>query len=321
MLAWKKLGRVLHPHQSDGIWWMNDFIQSPSVISSGEHVRMYFCSRNKPDEQGRYCSYIGYADLDPHDLTKVLSVSKQPQIALGETGTFDEFGTYPVSAIRHQDEIRLYYGGITRCATVPFNAAIGCAISSDGGDTFAKPGPGPIISYSPDEPFVVGSPKVKRFNNKWFIWYASGRAWRKGTDGIQPVYKIRGAVSDDGINWTKLGRNLLADSLEEDECQASGDVNFANGIYHMFFSYRYNFGFKTPGRGYRTGYAWSDDLVNWHRQDDHAGLLPSDEPWENESVSYPHLFHHRDQWYAFYQCNGMGREGIALALLENPLTR
>jgi hypothetical protein len=136
---------------------MNDFIQSPSVISSGEHVRMYFCSRNKPDEQGRYCSYIGYADLDPNDLTKVLSVSEQPQVALGETGTFDEFGTYPVSAVRHEDEIRLYYGGITRCATVPFNAAIGCAISSDGGYTFVKPGPGPIISYSPDEPFVVGS--------------------------------------------------------------------------------------------------------------------------------------------------------------------
>ncbi len=299
---------------------MNDFIQSPSVISFGDKIRMYFCSRSKPDDRGRYCSYIGYADLDPSDLTRVLHVSENPQLALGETGTFDEFGTYPVSAVRFGDEIRLYYGGITRCATVPFNAAIGCAIKSNHSNTFVKLGPGPVISFTPDEPFVVGSPKVKIFNDRWHVWYASGRAWRSVDGSIQPIYKIRSAFSNDGINWTKLERDLLSNVLEDDECQASGDVNYANGVYHMLFSYRYSYGFKTLGRGYRTGYAWSEDLVNWHRKECHAGLTISEEPWENESVSYPHLFQHNNYWYAFYQCNGMGREGIALARLETPLT-
>ena len=30
---------------------------------------------------------------------------------LGALGTFDEFGIYPVSVIRHGDEVRGYYGG------------------------------------------------------------------------------------------------------------------------------------------------------------------------------------------------------------------
>jgi predicted GH43/DUF377 family glycosyl hydrolase len=320
MMKWTKLGRVIYPALFSGKWWINDFIQSPSVLVMSDRIRLYFCSRNKPDAHGRYCSYVGYADLDLNDPTKIIAISDEPMIALGETGTFDEFGTYPVSAIRYNDEIRLYYGGITRCATVPFNAAIGCAISKDNGVTFTKFGPGPVISYSPDEPFVVGSPKVKVFNGKWHVWYASGRAWRSNEQGIQPLYKIRGAVSDDGINWKKIGRNLLGNVLEEDECQASGDVNFSGGKYHMLFSYRYNYGFKTPGRGYRTGYAWSDDLINWHRIEGHAGLMISDEPWENESVSYPNLFMLRNEWYAMYQCNGMGKEGIALAKLESPLS-
>lgn len=320
MLNWKKIGRVLHPAQFNEIWWINDFIQSPAVLVLHDRIRMYFCSRNKPDEKGRYCSYIGFADLDLTNPTNVLAISEEPVIALGETGTFDEFGTYPVSAIRFNNEIRLYYGGITRCATVPFNAAIGCAISTDNGFIFHKTGPGPVISYSPDEPFVVGSPKVKIFNGKWYVWYASGRAWRSNEEGIQPVYKIRGAVSEDGINWTKIGRNLLADVLEEDECQASGDVNYANGRYHMLFSYRYNYGFKNPGRGYRTGYAWSEDLLHWNRIENHAGLVTSDAPYENDSVSYPNLFLHQNEYYAIYQCNGMGKEGVALAKLESPFS-
>ena len=32
-------------------------------------------------------------------------------------------------------------------------------------NTFTKLGNGPVLSYSPDEPFVLGSPKIRRFNN------------------------------------------------------------------------------------------------------------------------------------------------------------
>lgn len=52
----------------------------------------------------------------------------------------------------------------------------------------------------------------------------------------EPVYKIRMATSDDGINWTKLNKDLIPSRIEEDEAQASPDVFYANGKYHMFFA-------------------------------------------------------------------------------------
>jgi len=319
MYRWEKLGQLIHPGMFTDRWWMQDYIQSPATIVLEDKVRMYFCSRNKPDELGRYCSYIGYIDLDNTNPLNILGICNEPLLSLGDTGTFDEFGHYPVTAIKNGKEIKLYYGGITRCESVPFNAAIGGAYSTDGGSTFSKYGPGPVISYTPDEPFVVGSPKVKIFNGKYYVWYASGRAWRKKDNEIQPVYKIRGAVSEDGINWKKFNRNLLNDILEEDECQASGDVTFANGQYHMFYSYRYNYGFKTPGRGYRCGYATSTDLENWTRKDELAGLSVSESGWDSESISYPHLFQVGDKYYALYQGNYMGREGIGIAALIGDL--
>ena len=56
-----------------------------------------------------------------------------------------------------------YYGGWTRCESVPFNVAIGLGVSSDNGETFDKLGDGPILSYSLDEPFILSGPKIRKF--------------------------------------------------------------------------------------------------------------------------------------------------------------
>ena len=127
------------------------------------------------------------------------------------------------------------------------------------------------------------------------------------------------AISEDGIHWQKVGRDLLPDSLETNECQACPDVFFKNGLYHMFYSYRYHFGFKSPGRGYRIGYAYSKDLLNWTRCDEKAGLDASVRGWDSESASYPHLFELDDSIYMLYQGNHIGKSGFGLARLEDTL--
>lgn len=316
MFKWTKLGRVFHPEMAGNIWWMKEFAQTPSILIFNDFIRVYFCTRPNADEKGMYVSYLGYIELDKKNLLSIKRISENPVIGLGDIGTFDEFGIYPASVINHQDDIRVYYGGNTRCYSVPFNAAIGVAFSSDEGQTFKRIGSGPVLSYSIDEPFVLGSPKIRFFNGKWYLWYSAGQKWQERNGVKQPVYKIRCAISDDGINWNKLGVNILPDILEEDECQASADVIYTNGKYHMFFSYRYNFGYKEPGRGYSVGYAISSDLVKWTREDDKAGLFPSADGWDSESVSYVHLFDHDDKIYALYQGNHMGKEGFGLALLD-----
>ena len=317
MFKWKKSGNVFDPLQSNIKSWMHEYAQSPSVMIFENHLRVFVCSRAIPDANGQYVSRLGYIDLNRKNLFDIINICKAPILSLGERGTFDEFGTYPVSIIQNQDEIRAYYSGWTRCESVPFNAAIGVAISHNNGESFFKLGPGPVLSHTPDEPFILGSPKIRKFHDTWYLWYASGRKWVDHHPRPEPVYKIRMAYSKDGIEWAKHGKDIIESVLEKDECQASADVFFYKGKYHMFFSYRYNLNFKEPGRGYRIGYAVSNDLFNWERNDSKAGISVSESGWDSESVSYPYVFELDNKIYMLYQGNEIGRNGFGLAELES----
>lgn len=318
MFQWEKLGKVFDPREQANGSWMHEFAQSPSTVVHEDHVRVYFCARPRPSPEGMYLSYLAYIDLDRRNLLKVVNVCKGPALSLGAHGTFDEFGTNPISVIRDGDEMRVYYAGWTRCESVPINGAIGIAISRDGGESFVRLGDGPVLSYSPDEPFMLGSPRIRRFGQEWQLWYVSGKAWLKTEGKPEPVYKIRMASSEDGIHWVKHGRDLLEDRLGEHECQACPDVLFRDGRYHMFFSYRHSHRYKTQAGGYRIGYAFSDDMLNWQRSDEMAGMTVSAAGWDSQMVNYPHVFMLDGETYMLYQGNEMGRTGIGLAKLRAP---
>lgn len=316
MFTWKKQGRLFDPTAIADHSWIKEFAQSPSVLVFENFVRVYFSARPKADERGQYKSYLGYVDLDRANLRHIVSISDRPVMELGGLGTFDEFGMNPASVIRHGDEVRIYYAGWTRCESVPFNAAIGLAVSKDDGATFHRLGPGPVLSYTPDEPFVIGSPRIRRFGDKWFLWYAAGSRWTRSDSRPEPVYKIRMASSSDGVHWAKHGKDLIENRVGPDECQASGDVYFRDGKYHMFFSYRYNLGFQSKEHGYRIGYASSENLEEWIRDDSMAGIDVSEEGWDSEMVNYPHVFDLDGSTYMLYQGNQVGRFGFGLAVLE-----
>jgi predicted GH43/DUF377 family glycosyl hydrolase len=316
MFKWKKLGRVFNPADTGNSSWMKEYAQSPTVLICDQFIRVYFSCRPPQDANGNYLSYLAYVDLNKDDLFEVINIAKGPILQLGELGTFDEFGTNPSSVIRVGEDVRIYYCGWTRCESVPFNSAIGVAMSKDGGETFSKLGNGPVLSYSVDEPFLLGSPRVKHFNNTWYLWYAVGKKWidRKGKP--EPVYKIRMAYSNDGINWQKTAKDLIVNKLEEDECQASPEVFFYNNEFHMLFSYRYSLDYRFKEKGYRIGYASSKDLLNWIRDDSKAGIDISEEGWDAEMISYPHVFDFNKKKYMLYQGNHFGRYGFGLAELE-----
>ncbi|MBK7001255.1 MAG: glycosylase [Rhodoferax sp.] len=318
MFKWEKLGKLFAPQDLQHDSWMKEFAQSPSVLIFEAHVRVYFTSRPAPTENGQYCSLLTYIDVDRKNPLKILQVCNEPALSLGECGTFDEFGTTPVSVIRDGDEIRVYYAGWTRCESVPFNGAIGVAVSRDKGDTFTRLGQGPVLSYSPDEPYLIGSPRIRKFTGCWQLWYVAGKEWRMIDGKPEPVYKIRMATSNNGIDWTKHGKDLIADKLGEHECQACPDVTYRNGRYHMFFSYRDIRNYKGSQGGYRIGYAASADMVNWRRDDDLLDISLSETGWDSEMVNYPHVFELDGETYMLYQGNGMGREGIGLARLQSP---
>lgn len=319
MFHWEKLGRIFDPGTITDRPWLKGFAQAPSTLVFERFVRVYFSCRPEPDLHGQYCSYSGYVDLDRDNLFNILDVGKQPILSLGGLGDFDEFGTYPVSVVRDGDDVLAYYAGWTRCESVPFDVAIGIARSRNGGITFDKLGKGPILSYSVDEPFVISGPKIRRYGEAWQLWYIAGRKWVVADGKPEPVYKIRMAVSADGRHWTKLNRDLLPSRLEDDEAQACPDVFLRDGRYHMFFSYRFSTGYRGRERGYRIGYAVSDDMLNWTRDDTKAGIDVSAEGWDSEMISYAHVFELDANIYMLYLGNQVGRHGFGLARLEGTL--
>ena len=319
---WKKLGVIFDPTlYADRPDWMVSFAQAPNVIVFPEMVRMFFCCRPGPDTNGQYVSYCAYVDLDRADPTRVIAMAKEPVLALGELGMFDEFGTYPVSVMPDGSRLVAIYGGWTRCESVPFNISLGMAWSDDRGATFKKSGPGPFLSATPDEPFVVTSPKLRKFNGEWILGYTAGRRWILGDDGRpEIIYKLRMARSADGVTWVKDNKDLIESRLGEDEAQACPDIFEANGRFHMFFCYREGLDFRTNrARSYRIGYAVSDDLRTWHRDDSKAGIDVAATGWDAEMVAYPHLFEVDGTTYMVYGGNGNGRTGIGLAKLEGEL--
>lgn len=316
MFSWKKEGLIFSP--GDILYrpeWMFEFAQAPNALIFPNFVRVFFSCRARADSQGQTVSYCAYVDLCRSDLKKILRVSEIPLLSLGEQGAFDEFGTYVFTATRHLDNVYAFYVGVTRCQSVPTAAAIGLAISSDGGNTFTKFGRGPVLSLSPDEPFVISSPKIRKFNDEFYLFYISGKEWLSDGSKVEPIYKIRMATSKDGVNWQKINSDLLKESISH-EAQAAPDVIYKNGRYHMFFCYRGATDYrKNKNNSYRIGYAYSDNLFDWQRDDQLVGIdiSPIDTDFDSEMIAYPNVFELDGRVYMLYIGNEFGRKGFGLA--------
>jgi len=319
-MIWKKIGRIFDPTTfNDGIerYWMKQFAQCTSTLIFDNFVRIYFSSRPIYKENEQAISYTGFIDVQRNDLTKIIKVSPNPVLPLGKLGTFDEFAVYPTSVIRDSEKVYLYYAGWSRKESVPFDTSIGLAISHDDGETFERIGDGPLISSSLHEPFVLSGPKIRKFNDTYYLFYLSGIEWVMGTKP-EIIYKNRLAISKDGFNWEKLNYNIISDKLGKLECQAGPDVFYLNGKYHMYFVYREGLDFrKTRGRGYKIGYAYSYDLINWVRDDENAGIDYSESGWDDSMHHYPHVFELDGNYFMLYNGNEFGKYGFGLAILKN----
>ncbi len=322
MAKWEKLGLIFEPEKiNDRPAWMDSFAQAPNVIVFDHFVRVYFCCRPKPDENRQFVSYCAFVDLDRKDLKKVVNLAQEPILELGELGTFDEFGTYPVSVIQDKEDVIAVYGGWTRCESVPFNVSLGMARSTDSGISFKKYGIGPILSHSADEPFVVTSPKIRKYGDTWYLGYTAGRKWFLDQGRAEIVYKIRMAESKNGVDWKIWNRDIIPNKLGLDEAQACPDIIYSNDIYHMFFCYREATDFRhNKQRAYRIGYASSPDMIEWTRDDSRAGIDASEEnTWDSDMVAYPTVFELDGSIYMLYLGNEVGRQGFGLAKLNGEL--
>jgi hypothetical protein len=317
-MKWKKLGRIFDPTKYKLPNDCFEFAQSPQALVFDDFVRIYFSSR-QTDTTGKFLSHISFIDIDKN-FKEIINVSTDTVIGLGDLGCFDEHGIFPMNVIRDRNKILAYTCGWNRRVSVSVETSIGLAVSNDNGLTFKRIGDGPVLTSSLHEPFLVGDPFVAVFENIYHIWYIYGTKWAyyPEEDTYERVYKIGHATSDDGVSWNKEGKQLISDKLNSDECQALPTVIDFNNKYHMFFCYRQATDFrKNENRSYRIGYAFSEDLDNWIRDDGNVGIDVSEDGWDSEMLCYPHAFHCDGKIYMLYNGNEFGRFGFGFAVLED----
>ena len=316
-MRWTRLGKIFDPGQHSLPHNCREFAQSPQALVLVDRVRVYFSTRER-DSSGKYLSHVAFVDFD-RSMQDVLAVSRHTVIELGGLGCFDEHGIFPAHVLRDGDRVLAYTTGWNRKVSVSADASIGLAISDDEGLSFRKLGSGPVMAASLHEPFLVADAFVRRTDGQFRMWYIFGTHWKKFAEDEPPdrVYKIAHATSDDGICWRRDGRRIIADKLNADECQALPTVFCLGGRHHMYFCYRQAHGFrKQSDNAYRIGYAFSDDLINWVRDDSLAGIDVPGEGWDSQMQCYPHVFELDGKVCMLYNGNEFGRHGFGLAVLD-----
>jgi hypothetical protein len=317
-MRWTRLGKIFDPTQHRLPNGCTQFAQSPQALVFDDFVRIYFSTRSV-DGHGKFLSHVAFVDMRKN-LRDVIRVSDRTVIPLGGLGCFDEHGIFPMNVLRVGSEVWGYTCGWNRRVSVSVDTAIGLAISRDGGLSFERIGPGPVLAQSLHEPCLVGDGFVVQIGDKFHMWYIFGTGWKRYAPDTPPdrTYKIGHAVSGDGIAWHKEeARQIIPDRLGRDESQALPTVVAIGGRWHMFFCYRHSFDFRAnPERGYRIGHAWSEDLRDWVRDDDSPRLEVEPGAWDGEMQCYPHVFECDGAVYLLYNGNHFGRHGFGLARLE-----
>jgi hypothetical protein len=318
-LRFRKLGQIFDPLSAGLPDRFIGFAQAPQALLIDDVVRIYFSTRSVDQDSAKFRSHVMFADFTPN-LDRVLAVSSEPVIPLGDLGCFDEHGIFPMNVLRVGELVYGYTCGWSRRTSVSVETGVGLAFSRDGGRTFERAGPGPVLSASKDEPFLVGDAFVRVIGGSFHMWYIFGTAWARYPRASEPerTYKIGHAVSSDGINWTKEeGVQAIPDRLGPEESQALPSVLEIGGAFHMFFCYRESADFRsTAGRGYRLGHAISWDLASWVRADDELTLIGGDGDWDADMQCYPHAYERDGTVYLLYNGNEFGRYGFGAAVLE-----
>lgn len=319
-MIWNKLGKIFDPRDHHLPNDCVEYAQSPQTLVFDDFVRIYFSTRQKDPVNGKFVSHIAFVDMT-HDFKRIIKVSDKTVINLGELGCFDEHGIFPINVLRHKQQIYAYTCGWSRRVSTSVETGVGFAVSEDDGRTFRKLGNGPILGASLNEPFLVGDAFVRHFEGRFHMWYMFGTAWKTFDAAQAPdrIYKIGHAISDDGICWIKEeGKQIIPDKLNADESMALPTVIQIGQRYHMFFCYRESSDFRSNAkRGYRIGYAYSDDLSTWNRADDESGLTLSEEGWDSEMMCYPHVCQIGEKIFLLYNGNLFGRFGFGAAELKS----
>lgn len=306
-MKWIKKGVIFNTdHNYD---WMVSHACVPTVhILNEDTFRIFFSPRNAKGQ-----SMLSYIDVTADNPKNIIKISNKPIMPLGELGTFDDGGIMPCSIIKNGDELYLYYVGWNPSGSVPYRNSVGLAVSKDNGESFERMFKGPIVDRNRYEPFFTASPYVMKEEKIWHMWYASSTGFTMVNNKPEPLYIIKYASSENGIDWERNNHTCIEPKTEL-EANARASVIKENNIYKMWFAYRGSLDFRDGADSYRIGYAESTNARDWTRKDSQAGITFSESGWDSKMQTYPNIIEHKSRKFLFYNGNGFGKTGIGYAV-------
>ena len=300
-MKWEKLGQIVLPSKEK--WWLQTHTGASAVIPQ-ENNRFILVITGR-DSKNR--SVIGQCFLElPDDKKFNFTYTDNALLSHGELGAFDENGVSYPSIV--QDELGktfMYYTGWMPTVLTPFQNHLGLSQLKSG--KFERISRAPIMERNNEDYLSIGSACVLKEKDLWRMWYTSFVKW-EGEEQKKHHYYIKYAFSDDGINWKRKNIFCLTPKDNSEYCIAKPTVFKHQDKYHMWFCCR--------GDQYKIGYAVSQDGIQWNRDDSLAGIAPSIDSWDNESVTYPTVFRHRDFLYMLYSGKNYGAAGLGLARIR-----
>lgn len=286
--------------------WARFGAMLPTPLVLNDEVIRIYCAFADTDTEARI-GRIGYVDVSAADPRKILGVSKKPVLDIGVPGAFDDNGVVPISLVRHDNLLYLYYTGFQIGHKVRFFLYGGLAVSSDNGETFTRHQQTPILERSENELLVRTAAFVLKDGGIWKMWYCAGSAWVDGKDKPLPTYVVKYLESKDGVNWGKEGTTCIP--LGKDEIGFGRPfILKENNTYKMFYSIR-------TFSGYSLGYAESANGIEWTRKDKEFQLGLTGAAWDSQMQCYAAVCDYKENKYLFYNGNGFGVSGFGYAEL------
>lgn len=304
-MKWRKLGRVFVPDGSKK--WMTSHAYLPTPVLIDNKFRIYI---GFWDELG--VKRIGFVDVSANDPTKILRVSEEPCLDVGEVGTFDSDGVGPSYVFLNKGVICLYYFGwqlLANHSMLPRYIFTGFAVSYNGGLSFERFQEVPVLDRVNSEKFIRSSCSIIKEKNNYCMWYTSSNSLINIHYHLVPSYTIYRAFSVNGIEWCK-GFQCLDFKCSDEFGLSRPWVIKENGLYKMFYSIR------RIDEGYTLGYAESLNGSDWERKDHLVGIRKSMEGWDSEMICFPAIADYNGNRYIFYNGNDYGKTGFGVAILE-----
>jgi hypothetical protein len=308
IMRWNKLGLVYGPDGS--MPWAKSHAMTPTPFRlNAEVIRVFvtFCDANGVGRPG-------YVDVSANNPLNVLGVSQKPLLELGKPGTFDENGLLTCSVTDlGSGKLFMYYVGFELGMKIRYRLLTGLAISEDGGNTFSRYSPTPVLERSATEFYFRAGPYCLYKSQRYRLWYVAGSEWIDLGGKSMPVYDIRYTESDDGIHWPDKGEVKIA-ITESDEYGFGRPCVIPKpaGGFRMFYSVR-----RRSFGAYRLGYAESSDGYTWQRMDNKLNLDVTAGSFDSDAIMYAAPLEIGGKLYVFYNGNEFGRAGFAVAILES----